>query len=93
MVKWYCILERVAEYKPFVELILTVDRHDLIGLKKQKFCPVENNRKGKNGLRVLSSGSKYLKYLSRIRIQNNNPQLIGRQLDSEMHNSKICQLS
>ncbi len=33
-------------------LILTVHRHDLIGLKYQRFCPVENDRKGKNELMV-----------------------------------------
>jgi hypothetical protein len=36
-------------------LLLTVHKHDLIGLKNRRFCPVENDRsdrKGKNGLRV-----------------------------------------
>jgi hypothetical protein len=31
-------------------LFLTVYRHDLIGLKNRRFCPVKNDRKGKNGL-------------------------------------------
>jgi hypothetical protein len=31
-------------------LFLTVYRHDLIGLKNRRFCLVENDRKGKNGL-------------------------------------------
>jgi hypothetical protein len=35
-------------------LFLTVYRHDLIGLKNQRFCPVENDRKGKNGLKQYS---------------------------------------
>ncbi len=29
-------------------------RHDLIGLKNRRFWPVENDRKGKNGLRATS---------------------------------------
>jgi hypothetical protein len=32
-------------------LLLTVHKHDFIGLKNRRFCPVENDRKGKNGLR------------------------------------------
>jgi hypothetical protein len=31
-------------------LLLTVHKHDLLGLKNRRFCPVENDRKGKNGL-------------------------------------------
>jgi hypothetical protein len=33
-------------------LFLTVYRHDLIGLKNRRFCPVENDWKGKNGLNL-----------------------------------------
>jgi hypothetical protein len=42
-------------------LLLTVHIHDLIGLKNRRFCPVENDRKGKNGL------TQYVQY-----IYNNN---------------------
>ncbi len=31
-------------------LLLTKHKHDLLGLKNRRFCPVENDRKGKNGL-------------------------------------------
>jgi hypothetical protein len=31
-------------------LLLTVYKHDLLGLKNLQFCPVENDRKGENGL-------------------------------------------
>jgi hypothetical protein len=36
-------------------LFLTVYRHDLIGLKNQRFCLVKNDRKGKNGLMLKSA--------------------------------------
>jgi hypothetical protein len=32
-------------------LLLTVHKHDLLDWKNQRFCPVENYRKGKSGLR------------------------------------------
>jgi hypothetical protein len=32
-------------------LLLTVHKPDLIGLKNRRFCLVENDRKGKNGLK------------------------------------------
>ncbi len=32
-------------------IFLTVYRHDRIGLKNRRFWPVENDRKGKNGLK------------------------------------------
>jgi hypothetical protein len=33
-------------------LLLTVHKHDLLGLKNWRFCLVKNDRKGKNGLKV-----------------------------------------
>ncbi len=33
-------------------LLLTVHKHDLLGLKNRRFFPVENDRKGKNGLYI-----------------------------------------
>ncbi len=35
-----------------LSLLLTVHKHDLIGLKNRQFCPVENDRKGKNGFKL-----------------------------------------
>ncbi len=34
-------------------LFLIVYRHDLIGLKNRRFCPVKNDRKGKNALKLI----------------------------------------
>ncbi len=33
-------------------LLLTVHKHDLLSIKNRRFCLVENERKGKNGLMV-----------------------------------------
>jgi hypothetical protein len=38
-------------------LLLTVHKPDLIGFKNRRFCPVENDRKGKNGLNSVVAGT------------------------------------
>jgi hypothetical protein len=46
---------------PLLYLLLTVHKHDLLGLKNRRFCPVENDRKGKNGLRTFCALGDLLK--------------------------------
>jgi hypothetical protein len=53
------------ETSQLLYLLLTVHKHDLLGIKNRKFCLVENDQKGKNGLKYknLTSFCSFLKSL------------------------------